>query len=221
MDKINSILIYGSEGSMGRRYQAILKYLNVKFDVFDTKIHKKAPEIRQFDGIILCTPTCTHKFLIEDLQKFDKPILCDKPIYKDSKVVDQLMGSCRDLDIMFQYKEISYPATPNMEKYSSYYDYFRTGSDGLYWDCMQTIALHIGSFNDLLIKNESPIWKCSINNFKVYFSLMDIAYIEYLKRWINGKRTLKEEIVNYHQKVEAYIDHMKVKDEKHIDRNPS
>lgn len=202
MDKI---LIIGSEGSMGRRYQSILKYLKVDFGCYDIKIMGSYPDFNKYDAFIVCTPTFDHEVTLLSLQKYNKPILCDKPIIKDSQKVAEILSGDIDLDIMFQYRELLNDIYNWMDEPFSSYNYFRTGNDGLYWDCMQTIGLHRGSIDHLSIRNDSPVWECKINNEQLHLGMMDIAYVKYLSKWLKGHRTPKEEIINYHWKVEEFI----------------
>jgi hypothetical protein len=201
---MKNILIIGSEGSMGKRYQAILKFLGKNYYCEDIKLSGNLL-YELYDGFIICTPTDTHADIIKDIRCWDKPILCDKPIAKSSKEVTAIFDSCPniDLDIMFQYREsIDNTIRPN----TSLYDYYRTGNDGLYWDCMQVIALHQGSHDSLTIRNTSPIWNCFLNGKRLSFADMDFYYINYLKKWIFGnRRTPQNEIINYHKKVEDFI----------------
>jgi len=89
--------------------------------------------------------------------------------------------------VVMQYQELL-----NNNTYGqSYYDYFRTGNDGLIWDCFQIIAL---SKLTPSINNTSPIWKCAINGQTLSLSDMDSAYISFLGKWL---RNSIEQDTNY------------------------
>lgn len=202
------IAIIGSEGSMGKRYQAILNYLGEPFIAIDkTKPSDKsvADEIKKCDRIIIATPTNTHVALLKELLPTRLPILCEKPITKDIDELIDLHAFCArsglKYEMVYQYKELNAPAEKNRW---SYYDYFRHGSDGLAWDCIQIIGLAQGP---VWLKEESPVWECTINGTKQSLSDMDKAYITMMRKWLN--RSLDQtmdEILHVHQKVVAYIE---------------
>ena len=201
-----SVLLVGSEGSMGKRYQAILKYLNVPFwrvekDWTDLSI-KCAPLVEK---IIVATPTDTHVSVIKDLLPYRKPILCEKPITKNIDQLRNLLGACDQygvkLRMMFQYGQL---VNNDASELRSYYDYFRHGNDGLIWDCMQIIALANG---DVTLSENSPVWKCSINGVALVASNMDRAYVDEVREFILGSSSnhqSPEWLLGVHEKVAAY-----------------
>lgn len=198
------ILLIGSEGSMGKRYQAILKYLNISFIKCDkeSSLEKIAELAIDCDKIIVATPTDTHFEILKYLIPLDKNILCEKPISKSSKEVEKLIklveGSSSRLNMVFQYGELVH----NSEG-ESLYDYYKTGNDGLIWDCFQIIAL---SNYFPVIRNKSPIWTCKINGLNLNISDMDRAYISFLKTWLNnGLNQNLMWILETHKKVENHV----------------
>lgn len=203
------ILLVGSEGSMGKRYQAILRHLNIDFIPYD--LNTKSPflvELLKCERVIVATPTDTHKNILETAIKMKKDILCEKPICKSSKEVEELcnLASKNDskLNMVFQYGEI---AKKSFESKSSYYNYFRTGNDGLYWDCLQIISLASGPIK---LENNSPIWKCEINDEELSIQSMDYAYVRFIQKWHQGHINQNHEwIINCHKKVEEYARNQK------------
>ncbi len=177
--------LIGSNGSMGLRYQAILKHLNEPFYALD-KEHSTDEIFKALDNserVILCTPTETHYKLLKSIIPLQKPILCEKPITKSVKELEILFANVLKYNthftMMFQYSEL---VPLKQENFNSSYNYFRTGKDGLIWDCLQIIGLAKG---EIEILNDSPIWKCRINGKKLSLHDMDQAYVAFVNKWKN------------------------------------
>lgn len=198
-----STLIIGAKGSMGLRYQAILRYLERDFKCVDIETPKD--EIREIasrsSGVILATPTDTHVDFIQDLIPFRKPILCEKPVTKDVTQLRELMAKIREsgtpFSMMYQYEVLA----PHVHKGVSRYNYFRHGNDGLVWDCLQIIGLARG---DIILKEESPIWSCMINGRALNISHMDAAYIAFVQRWFRQPSESLQKITHIHEKTAEF-----------------
>lgn len=193
------ILLLGSEGSMGRRYCACLKYLNYKFDTYDRRVNFSQPNFTPYTHFMICTPTETHFDYLKELIPMQKHILCEKPLSKDieelNTVKDLLVNSGSTLTMMLQYSELLSPYTTG----NSHYDFYRTGNDGLFWDCLQIIHL---SQKTPRLNNTSPIWKCQINGHELKSNLMDAAYVTFIDKWLNNKITQNlGDIIETHKKV--------------------
>ena len=203
------IALIGSEGSMGQRYQAILNYLRQPYVALDKtkpqndQIIKKA---LQADRIIVATPTSTHVEYLKELLPSKKPILCEKPITKDFDELVDLHAFCArhgySYNMVMQYKELDVPLH-TIGRWS-YYNYFRHGNDGLIWDCMQIIGLAQGP---VWVKEESPIWECTINGKSLSLSDMDSAYVRMIRKWLtNTLDQSMDEILHVHKKVATYAE---------------
>jgi len=187
---------------MGQRYQAIFKYLAHPFCTVD-KNHSESEILTlasKCSRVILCTPTENHFNFLEKLIPLQKPILCEKPITKKLNELDKILllaDKCRtDFSMTFQYSELVNPTKEG----KSHYHYFRSGSDGLIWDCLQIIALAKG---DLDISNDSPIWRCMINGQLLSLADMDSAYVNFVRKWITGQiRQNPDLLFSIHQKTE-------------------
>lgn len=180
------ILIIGCEGSMGKRYQAILKWLRIPYvgiDQFHTADYVQKT-LSESSRIILCTPTENHFSYLEKLIPIGNPILCEKPISKSLNEINKIFKLVEkykvDFSMTFQYSEL---VPPNQEPGDSHYNYFRSGKDGIFWDCLQIIALAKGA---IAISNESPAWSCMINNQRLFLGDMDSAYLSFVRKWTNG-----------------------------------
>lgn len=177
-----SVLIIGGKGSIGTRYQAVLRYLDKPFVVADVE-HSQAQTLemaKKSDGVIIASPTDSHSDWIHALSPLRKPILCEKPVCKDlselSRVLMRVSGDKTPFKMVFQYSIFDDPGSKGW----SHYNYFRTGKDGLVWDCIQIVGLARGR---LELENDSPIWRCILNGKAVDFSAMDAAYIHMMRQW--------------------------------------
>ena len=192
--------IIGADGSMGKRYQTILRYLD-QAHVCADKNHSKDQIMDMAmasDSIILTTPTDTHVDYLFELVPLKKPILCEKPISKNMKDLDSVLAfiKCRNdkFSMMNQYKLIDCAWSEG----ESYYNYFRHGSDGLLWDCIQIVGLARGK---VTLGQSSPMWQCMLNGRKLESSWMDWAYVQYVDDFLHGKYQDINEIRNTHEKV--------------------
>lgn len=182
------ILIIGAKGSMGKRYQAILKYLGKQFVCVDSNAEfDNAINENNFSAYIITTPTDTHysyiHFLATHWEQWEsKPILCEKPLTTSLTKLHSMYSLCDDskipLTMMNQYAML--PDLSNEDGLTSY-DFYNTGKDGLIWDCIQVIGLANG---DIKLRNNSPVWKCNINGWPVSIADMDRAYVKFVDQWL-------------------------------------
>lgn len=195
---------------MGKRYQAILKYQDVPFECLDLDNLEDGPALlSKAEKIIIATPTDTHLNLISMVAPYKVPVLCEKPITKSRDELLHLEQIAKthslNLTMMMQYSELpGFAFGPQ-----SYYNYFRHGNDGLIWDCMQIIVLHKGRHEDLVLHEKSPVWECKINGRWVDLREMDLAYIDFVSKWLTKLKTSHsmEYLIQIHDKVRAYEEH--------------
>lgn len=200
-----STLIIGSEGSMGKRYQTILKHLGEKYWCVDKQnyIHEILSRVMNSDRVILCTPTDTHFELLMAIIPLGVEVLCEKPVTKNLKELEHIFRAVEKhktgFTMVHQYKElIQDPLKTGLTSY----DYFRTGNDGLVWDCLQIIGL---AKTGIELNNESPIWKCEINGEKLNLSDMDEAYVSFVRKWLHGwEKQSQEHLFSIHEKTERF-----------------
>lgn len=201
------LVLLGSEGSMGKRYQAILKSLNIEHTCFDKDPDMNAlnKACRHSRYAIIATPTETHTQLIEYLVENRIPeILCEKPICKDidelKKNYAKVMEYGSRLTMMFQYSLMANERTIG----DTYYDYFRHGKDTLAWDCIQIIGLARGA---VWLSNKSPTWRCLINGKPLGLNMMDKAYVKFVENWLNGKVNQDpRQIIAMHEKALCFTE---------------
>ena len=188
------VSVIGGLGNMGRRYSLILKSLGVKvlpIDVNSTP--EDIDDAKQFsDAFIVATPTDTHANWVIKLARLKRPILCEKPISTSLNMVKEVLRITGQektpLSMVCQYSELA----PKTGSGDSFYNYFRHGNDGLYWDCIQIIALANGKCE---VADDSPVWRCQINGKSLNVAEMDHAYIKHLQRWTNGEQVNDAEFI--------------------------
>lgn len=191
---MKKVYIVGLRGNMGQRYKAILEHLGVDVYGHDVEFSLKE-QIDHVDGFIVASPTHTHIQEIRNLYQYEKPILSEKPITKKPEELSYLAPKTHLLTLVNQYKYLTSPS----DEGDTYYDYFKTGSDGLYWDCINVIGLskRVPAF----IKNRSPFWLCSINGRRLNLSDMDAAYVNMMKDWLSGAPSNFQYALEAHRKV--------------------
>jgi hypothetical protein len=191
------VLIVGGEGGMGKRYRAVLNHLQVEHESYD--IHEDYELEVAADSAtaaIIATPTSTHLDVVEQLLPFDIPILCEKPFSKNFEQLGDLLGAAKNSQIAMvnQYRFMSIGA----EQLTTRYDYFKSGGDGLIWDCINIIGLAKG---EIILGNKSPIWKCKINGRHLDISEMDAAYVFMISEWLKNPTYDHRYILEAHKKV--------------------
>lgn len=194
-DKIGLI---GSKGNMGKRYSVIMDYLGIKYKSFDIDNIETLPNcVDDIESFIVATPTDDHFKTLMNIKKYNLPILCEKAITKDTEELSTLLMMDAKLAMVNQYEFLvhDYPLNRFAE---SHYNYFKSGNDGLVWDCINIIGLAI---NPPLLANNSPVWECMINGKILNIADMDIAYISMIEAWKNAPWDDKEYIYNAHKKV--------------------
>lgn len=209
------ILIVGADGSMGKRYQAIIKHLGhetIKAEKQHTSFEIVKMGLKS-DRIIVATPTHTHSEVLDYVLLCGKPVLCEKPVCTDLDELKKVLEHARSynpmLAMVMQYKYLLKEDVRNDGFYKfldnpaadSHYDYFRHGNDGLKWDCFQIIALAKGK---VTLAEESPVWKCKINGLTLSLSDMDRAYVQMLDEWIRKPYSDIDSIYDVHEKVSKY-----------------
>lgn len=199
------IALFGSGGSMGRRYTAILNWF--RYDVIpievDASFGESLAACEDADYIIVASPTETHIDICRGILHLEKPILCEKPVSTNIFELNRFLEVLKvypntRFQMVNQYQYMTLPGVEGL----TYYDYYNTGKDGLYWDCMNIIGLAKGKIQ---IKNESPFWQCQINGFPLARGKVDHSYIEMIREWILCPLDNLEYIYESHLKVYGMI----------------
>jgi hypothetical protein len=188
------ILIIGNQGNMGRRYQIILNYLKVPSIGYDQdhKLSSARELIKTAGKIIIATPTDSHlsilKFIGDTRQGQEVDVLCEKPIVKDRSEYTQLWDAVSTRHInLFSVNQYQYLLGRGTGIGDTSWNYFKSGDDGLIWDCFQIIALAKGK---LSLGNTSPVWRCTINGLCLNSTHMDDAYVDMIKDFTTIQRNV-------------------------------
>ena len=178
------ILIIGSKGNMGRRYVAICKYLGhevVECDLHnDAAIMDNPPKV---DRCIIATPLYWHTNWCSWCVLNKIPFLCEKPISKIIENIKALNKICDDNRVdgrmVCNWMFLACPERLIIGKENIYFDYYNTGKDG-FWDLIQPVYIA----KEFIFNNESPIYKCSINENHYSQLHFDKSYLIMIHDWI-------------------------------------
>jgi len=185
-------------GNMGKRYGAILDYLGVPWKGVDKDADlTKLPDSDKF---ILSSSTEAHFDNLRTIAEYGKPVLCEKPITQNISELDDILNIYRDIPFRMvnQYEHLQAPSWHDHSKKMTYYNYFKTGKDTMYWDCINIIGL---AKEKPGIHNNSPVWKCAINGHKLNIADMDTAYITEVKNFVRGDVDNKDYILKAHKRI--------------------
>ena len=185
------VLVVGHLGNMGRRYSVILDCLGIGWIGTEDLIKDYPNSIRHnerfigdiFSHIIIASPTDSHNSLLQHLQTFPGPVLCEKPITKTDNYEIKLGYYPKNLYMVNNYA-FAELHRDRREDNVTWYDFYNSGKDGLAWDCLQFIVLAEGK---LSLKNDSPIWSAGINGFKIDRSSIDNSYVLMLDAFISNR----------------------------------
>ena len=181
------VSIAGFSGSIGRRYAAILDFLGHEFCGWDKSTPKELiqPMVKSSDAIIIATPTHLHLEHLDYLNLVRKPgvpILCEKPVCKEP--IPERFLQMEDVYCVNQYNYV----VDDMTYGPTYYDYYRSGPDGLIWDCFQIIGL--ANSDNIKLQNKSPVWTCMINGHRLNLSDLENAYVHMIMDLLGQRKFL-------------------------------
>lgn len=193
---MKNVFISGIKGNMGSRYALICHALGLR--VYGTDLVSFTEQAtfcrkKNIDGVIIATPTHTHIDAINIFgNQCNLPMLVEKPIR---------IGRVRtmpdfNVTMVNQYKYLAKENSVGL----TYYNYFKTGGDGLLWDCINIIGLAKG---EVSVKKESPFWRCMINGHRINIKDMDRAYFDMIKDWSRNPIGNRYYIELAHEKVAA------------------
>jgi hypothetical protein len=184
------VCVAGCHGNMGRRYMAILKYLDIPHWGYDIEDYEyTSDDLAVSTHMIIATPTATHYDQIMMLHPFLKDkgrILCEKPISKNGKELEQVFN----LKNLYMVNNYAYILPEQVD--GLVYNYFKTGGDGLSYDCIQLFKFIDSPEKIVLLKN-SPVWTLNyILNSKrheISSSAIDGSYINMILDFLgDGKK---------------------------------
>lgn len=171
---MKTVCIVGIQGNMGKRYKSVLDYIGIEVTGIDIGYTYNTDDYSKADGFIVCTPTATHMDFLNYLSRYDKPILCEKPI-----VIGEMDETFQKKHLVTVVNQYAFLTDKNFNG-DTYFDYFKTGNDGLAFDCVNIIGLSVKKPS---LNNGSPIWKACINGKQLNIADMDGAYIKMVMDW--------------------------------------
>jgi hypothetical protein len=192
---LNKVYLVGANGNMGKRYQAVLKWIRLPYKTRDLD-HDEG--IEGCDGVIIATPTYTHEALAEQYMH-TYPVLCEKPIwtqrynfYTRFSRDDEGMWRAKDfrdysrLRMLNQYRHVLANAQQTRAS-NTYYNYYKHGGDGLIFDCINIYG-NMKDFetSNVELKEESPVWGCCIDGKILDLADMDQAYVTEIFDWVRN-----------------------------------
>jgi hypothetical protein len=179
------VIVTGYEGNMGRRYTTILDYLGIPwygieygYRVWDGVKKEQISELPcavDYHSIIIATPTGSHLADIKKYKHLNIPMLCEKPVCMNLDDIAFIKETGVTIKMINQYEQLTGVSG------ESSYNYYKSGGDGLEWDCINIIGL---STTPPVLLNSSPVWSCTLNDKKLSIADMDQAYIDMIKEWI-------------------------------------
>lgn len=194
-----NVVLFGANGNMGSRYRAILN--QQKHHIIPLEIGYSHDDIRRAlnasKKIIIATPTNSHYDNLLDISIARLPsmpeidILCEKPVTMklDELKKIEFMSLQKGMNI---YSVNQYSYLPESDKFfnpsqkgPTSYNYFKTGPDGLPWDCYQLYQL--ARDEEPIVLNKSPKWLCQINGVPINIRNMDQAYIDMISDFLDNK----------------------------------
>lgn len=196
------ICVIGYLGNMGQRYCRILEHLGHQWIGTDAceshGFYDFVRPTKEADAVIIASPTRAHADQVRVLKDCGLPILCEKPLTKDlvelEKLLEDLKFAGTRLQMVSQYDYIYFPKSVISP---TIYNYFKHGSDGIYWDCIN-IIYHASDI--VILRETSPIWYCQINGYSLKLADMDHAYITMVDWWLKDPKDDLGRIWNAHKK---------------------
>jgi len=202
---MKKVFIVGIDGNMGQRYKACLTSIGVEVVGVDKNCN--VGDHTRVDGYIIATPTSAHLSDLATYGQYEKPILCEKPLTTSLTSLETFAHKYRkyliNIRMVNQYKYLidqhSYGDTTYGD---TTYDYFRSGKDGLAWDCINIVGL---SNKRPVLESTSPVWYCMINGTTLGIEKMDRAYVAMIKDWVRDPRPNWAYAYGAHEKVEQWL----------------
>lgn len=186
------VLLVGHRGNMGRRYAAILDYLEVSwigtehFQLHQHEVIQSRNMDDVYSHIIIATPTDAHDMILRLLHGYKGRVLCEKPLCKND-LIDN--GTAHKIPLTSYWPEHLYMVNNYAHITEEFwkqrgltsYHFYNTGNDGLLWDCLQllVIARHGVEFG-----TKSPIWEVQINGTMVPHRAINMSYVSMIEEFL-------------------------------------
>lgn len=178
-------LVIGALGSIGRRYVKILE--NLGCEVFSADINDGyAISMASFNAhsimrVIVASPTDTHLKYMEILEDTNAHVLIEKPVLMTKEqyvcLSDRVKSKTRMVSNWLWLPSV-FPI-PGMNVI--YYNYFDQGKEKYEFNMAQPIYL---GKKQSVFKNDSTVFRCSINSYQVFTEDVQRSYISMIEEWI-------------------------------------
>ena len=180
------ILIIGGNGSIGKRYQAIMRHENILFEVVDDQNGVDLSRY-SFDKALIASPTATHKDYCMQLVSMKKEFLCEKPLAQTQEEAQFVATAAKNVGvqaaIVCNWKVLVERLVRNIyPPYKIVYDYYNTGNEDLKWNMAQLIYLD----SWVRIYTDSPRWNVQINGQDIKYRQLEHSYVLMIKDWVSG-----------------------------------
>jgi hypothetical protein len=172
------VLIIGGKGSIGRRYQAVLKHLKRPFEIYD--LGDELP-VGNISHVIITSPTEKHLEHVLMAMRYDCPILCEKPLSMD-------LNSAKKIAKLPNVYVVNNYAYVTRDAKSIRYDFYNTGRDGFIWDLCQLVYIAKKNNAHLNIKRSSYTWTLIVDDEPVPYSMIEYSYRKMIQDFLNGNR---------------------------------
>lgn len=176
------ILLFG-HGSIGRRYEKILNFMNEEVCIVDIQRPDYAEAIDlvssgDWDKAIIATPTGTHVDMFWRLVSHKKPMLIEKPIAKSTQPIELMRDYCKNHDIE-AYMVCNYKFAL-MGRKPLEWNYYNTGSDGLEWDLIQLLYLN----PELKIGTDGFVWGVATDEGRLAYREVEESYFHMIHSFL-------------------------------------
>lgn len=184
------VALFGSNGSIGKRYAAILNHLDVPFKPveIDSDFWRSSNPWENITHAIVATPTHSH-LTIARAASNSVPTLCEKPLTDKKTELDD-WKALKSKHPIYMVNNYSFLDTnpgfpPRVDRIE--YNFYNTGKDGTALDCIQLLymAQKIGA--EIEIKKVSPVWDLWINDkLKVPYEWIEWSYVQMLNAFVHN-----------------------------------
>lgn len=178
------IALIGGKGSIGRRYQAVLNYLDQPFRIIDLGDPKE--NLKGCTKAIIASTTSTHEDWCWEAFYQEIPFLCEKPLSKSKSAIQSMMSRGVTGYVVNNWQFV---ATNFDNKMPSrlFYDFYNTGKDGLLWDVCQLILLSDLAECELQVMTDSYFWHAEWGEKTIPYEAIEQSYMQMVRAFLNGE----------------------------------
>jgi len=178
------ILLIGGNGSIGKRYRAILDYLEYPYQIFEVHDHFEDLDHASIKRALICSPTPKHLEHASMVARLEIPFLCEKPTSKDLFEAQEIAK----LPNGFVVNNYAYavPFQPGQTNQTLAYDFYNTGKDSLVFDVCQLVYLSYLRAYSLSVRKRSFHWSLVLNGKEIPYKHIELSYLWMLQDFLHG-----------------------------------